>query len=65
MLPMLTPHDLRRLAVAAAVDPRTVTRWLAGLAGPADIDARLTKAAAELGIQRSPAAVTAIKPPRA
>lgn len=62
---MLTAHEIRALAVEARVDPRTVTRWLAGLQGTAESEARLVAAAAKLGIFRSPVAVSSVKPPTA
>jgi hypothetical protein len=46
----LTEFDLRRLAVSAEVDPRTATRWLAGLPVHVGSRARLERAAATLGV---------------
>lgn len=62
---MLSQHDLRALAVKAKVDPRTVTRWLAGLECTPETEARLVAAAAKLGVMRGPLAVSSVKPPKA
>lgn len=72
---MLTPHQIRALSVAAMLDPRTVTRWLAGMSLKPGHAARLIDACTQLGITERPpvsdasaappAAITHVKPPRA
>jgi hypothetical protein len=47
---VFSAHDLRRLAVEAEVDPRTATRWLAGLSVAAMCKTRLERAALKLGM---------------
>ncbi len=42
--PKLTPHNLRAISVTAGVDPRTVLRYLAGVAGTSTSDARIASA---------------------
>lgn len=50
-IPSVTdPHTLRRIAVAADVDPRTVAAYLAGLPVRPTIGARLARAVADLGL---------------
>jgi len=46
----LSPHDLRRLAVAAEVDPRAVQRCLAGKPVRRSTRTLVIRAAADLGI---------------
>jgi len=46
----LTPHDRRRIAVAAAVDPRTVDRYLRGQTVASTCTARIRDALARLGL---------------
>jgi hypothetical protein len=50
---MHTAHQLRALSVAAQCDPRTATRFLAGLPVAPMTAARLEAAAAQLGILRA------------
>jgi len=60
---MHNAHQLRALAVAAHCDPRTATRWLAGLPVAAMTAARLEVAAAQLGFVRTSAmAITSDTP---
>lgn len=47
---MHNAHQLRALAVAAHCDPRTATRWLAGLTVAPLTAERLKTAAVQLGI---------------
>ena len=46
----ITPHDLRRIAVATELDPRAVDRCLSGEAVRRSTRALVTRAARELGI---------------
>jgi hypothetical protein len=55
----ITEFDLRRLAVDAAVDPRTATRWLAGLPVHEASRGKLLAAAARLGIVPASAGMNA------
>jgi hypothetical protein len=55
----MTPHQVRALAVAAHIDPRTAIRWLAGLAVNPAIAHRLNECARELGYV-APTATAAI-----
>jgi hypothetical protein len=48
--PMLTAHDRRRVAVAAAVDPRTVDRYLRGESTASTCAARIRDALRRLGL---------------
>lgn len=48
-----SPHALRALSVAAQCDPRTATRWLAGLPVLPAYAHRLAACAAELGMTRT------------
>lgn len=50
---MYSAHTLRALAVAAHCDPRTATRFLAGLPVAAMTRARLEQAALSLGITKT------------
>lgn len=47
-----TPHEERRLAVEAGVDPRTAHRWLKGLAVTSTCAARLERALKALGQEK-------------
>jgi hypothetical protein len=49
----LTPHEERRLAVVAGVDPRTARRWWKGQSVTSTCAARLEEAAVELGLPHS------------
>jgi len=55
-------HQMRALAVAAVCDPRTATRWLAGLSVQSTTAERLARAAAKLGIPTPPASVGLAQP---
>lgn len=46
----ITPHDLRRIAVATEMDPRAVSRCLAGAPVRRSTQTLVTRAARELGI---------------
>jgi hypothetical protein len=48
-LPPINPHDRRRVAVTAAVDPRTVDRYLRGQAVASTCAARIREALEHLG----------------
>jgi len=52
---MLNAHDVRRVAVAAGCDPRTVLRYLRGKTIQSTSAARIAGALRELGIQAAPA----------
>lgn len=58
----LTPHELRAVSVAAAIDPRTVRRYLAGHLVRPSSKTRIVRALRELGfstlIQRELPGVT-------
>jgi hypothetical protein len=53
--PPLTPHDERRLSVAAAVHPKTIRRAYRGEAIRSTCEARIRRAAADLGLPPPPA----------
>lgn len=57
---VITPHDLRRLAVATELDPRAVRRCLAGEPVRRSTRTLVTRAARDLGVtlpnERTPAA---------
>ena len=46
----LTPHDVRRLAVLAVCDPKTVERYYAGRRVQSTSEQRIREAAAKLGL---------------
>lgn len=46
----ITPHDLRRLAVATELDPRAVSRCLAGEPVRRSTRTLVTRAARDLGV---------------
>lgn len=46
----LTPHDVRRIAVAALMTPRTVKRWIDGSPVRELTRVRIERAVRELGI---------------
>lgn len=54
----VTPHDRRRIAVAAAVDTRTVERWLRGDPIRSTVAARIAQALDELRLDVKPATPT-------
>jgi DNA-binding LacI/PurR family transcriptional regulator len=62
--PPLSAHDVRRLAVAAAVHPKTVSRAYRGESVRSTCAARIADAAHTLGIQQPPVRRTA-EPTRA
>lgn len=45
-----TPHDLRRIAVEAGVDPRTVAAYFAGRPQTSTVKARVARALRALGL---------------
>jgi DNA-binding LacI/PurR family transcriptional regulator len=59
MATTLSPHDVRRVAVAAGCDPRTVLRRLAGARQPCTTRARVDAALRELGLTSPAASATA------
>jgi len=62
----LSPHDERRVAVVAAVDPRTVRSYLAGRSQHSTVVARVESALRELGLAIPPEpSGTNPPPPRA
>lgn len=50
----LTPHDLRRLAVATELDPRAVLRAIAGEPVRRSTRTLVARAARELGVDLAP-----------
>jgi hypothetical protein len=48
--PLLSPHEERRVAVHAAVDPRTLRRYLVGEPIVSTCRARIERALEELGL---------------
>jgi DNA-binding LacI/PurR family transcriptional regulator len=48
----LNPHEIRRIAVAAEVDPKTVVRWFQGLPVRALNRDRIVKALKKIGQQK-------------
>lgn len=53
---VLTPHDVRRIAVAASVHPKTVTRAYRGADVRSTCAARIAEAARALGLPLPPRA---------
>lgn len=53
--PRLSAHDMRRLAVEAVIDPRTIARYMAGLAVASTSAARILAAGVKLGLDVRPA----------
>ena len=58
--PKLTPHDERRVAVAAGCDPRTVRTYLAGQPTRSTTAARIRAALHALGVERAPSDLTPV-----
>lgn len=50
----LTPHELRRVAVVAGCDPRTVRSRLEGRRQPSTMAARIDEALRSLGLPLAP-----------
>jgi hypothetical protein len=48
--PKLTPHEERRVAVAAGCDPRTVRAYLAGKSQRSTVAARVNEALRAMGL---------------
>lgn len=57
--PILTPHERRRIAVAAFVDPRSVERWLRGERMKSTVAARIAETVRLLKLDLKPGAVAA------
>lgn len=57
--PKLTPHEERRVAVAAGCDPRTVRAYLKGRAQRSTVVSRVHDALVALGFHATPASRTA------
>ena len=60
----LSAHDVRRVAVAAKVDPRTVKAYVAGKTTQSTTSALIARALAECGLSATPAVGPFRVPPR-
>ena len=58
----LTPHEERRIAVAAGCDPRTVRAYLAGKPQRSTVAARVNEALRAMGLDRQPTKTADLAP---